>query len=151
MDTIAYLHPAHPIPAERTASRSLVVLLTSGPEDGGTRATLALSAAVIAVCLDHRVQLFMVGAGALLGLRGTHRGRASRWLSGAGVPDAGARRARGRNLCVRRVRPGLRRPESERLGDRRSAPAARDPPAGNGIGACGLDPWSLGDLLTRYP
>lgn len=47
-----------------TDSSPLVVILASGPEDGGTRATLALTAAVTAISMDTPTRLFLAGDGA---------------------------------------------------------------------------------------
>jgi predicted peroxiredoxin len=47
-----------------TDSSPLVVILASGPEDGGTRATLALTAAVTSISMDTPTRLFLAGDGA---------------------------------------------------------------------------------------
>ena len=46
---------------------SLVVILASGPEDGGKRATLAYTAAVTALGMDSPVKIFLAGDGAWWG------------------------------------------------------------------------------------
>ena len=51
-------------PSPATGTASLVVILASGPEDGGTRATLALTAAVTAISMDTPTKLFLAGDGA---------------------------------------------------------------------------------------
>ena len=52
--------------AEDTASKRepLVVILATGDEDGGKRATLALTAATCGAAMDKQVTLFLVGDGA---------------------------------------------------------------------------------------
>lgn len=50
--------------ASASAGDELLVILASGPEDGGKRATLALSAACSAAALGRRTRLFLVGDGA---------------------------------------------------------------------------------------
>jgi len=64
MNTINRLQPLHFEPSEQPARQKLVVMLASGPEDGGMRATLALCAAVTGLCLDQEVEVFLVGDGA---------------------------------------------------------------------------------------
>lgn len=44
-------------------SKAFLVLLTSGSQDGGKRATLAFSAACSAVALDKETRVFLVGDG----------------------------------------------------------------------------------------
>jgi predicted peroxiredoxin len=51
-------------PSQRPLRQKLVVILASGPEDRGMRATLALCAAVTALCMDQEVEVFLVGDGA---------------------------------------------------------------------------------------
>ena len=46
------------------AQETLVVILATGNEDGGKRATLAFTAATCAAAMDKRVIMFMVGDGA---------------------------------------------------------------------------------------
>lgn len=53
----------HRCPAEVGAEKVLVIL-TSGSEDGGKRATLAFSAACSGLAVDKKVSLFLVGDGA---------------------------------------------------------------------------------------
>lgn len=45
-------------------SQTMVILLTSGNDDGGMRATLAFTAATCAAAMDKRTVVFMVGDGA---------------------------------------------------------------------------------------
>lgn len=44
-------------------ARSSVIMLVSGPEDGGRRATLAFAAACTAISLDLNAQVFLIGDG----------------------------------------------------------------------------------------
>ena len=53
-----------------TGKGPLVVMLTSGPEDGGKRATLAYCAACTAVGMDTETRIFLVGDGAHWGYEG---------------------------------------------------------------------------------
>jgi predicted peroxiredoxin len=53
-----------------TGEGSLVILLTSGPEDGGKRATLAYSAACTALGMDIPTGIFLIGDGAHWGYEG---------------------------------------------------------------------------------
>ncbi|MGB5601890.1 MAG: DsrE family protein [Gammaproteobacteria bacterium] len=46
------------------AQETLVVILATGDEDGGKRATLAFTAATCAAAMDKRAIMFMVGDGA---------------------------------------------------------------------------------------
>jgi len=48
----------------------LVVILASGPEDGGKRAILGYSAACTALGIDTPTQIFMIGDGAYWGYEG---------------------------------------------------------------------------------
>lgn len=48
----------------------LVIMLTSGPEDGGKRATLAYCAACTSLGMDTRTRIFLVGDGAHWGYEG---------------------------------------------------------------------------------
>jgi predicted peroxiredoxin len=48
----------------------LVIMLTSGPEDGGKRATLTYSAACTALGLDTPTKIFLIGDGAYWGYEG---------------------------------------------------------------------------------
>jgi predicted peroxiredoxin len=52
------------VPQATPASRHYVVMLTSGNQDGGKRATLAFSAACAAVALDLDTHVFLIGDGA---------------------------------------------------------------------------------------
>jgi predicted peroxiredoxin len=52
------------------SSAPLVVMLSSGPEDGGKRATLAYSAACTSLGLDNPTQIFLIGDGAYWGYEG---------------------------------------------------------------------------------
>ena len=47
-----------------TNIKPLVVILASGPDDGGKRATLAYTAAVTSVGMDTPTRIFLVGDGA---------------------------------------------------------------------------------------
>jgi len=53
-----------------TEKGPLVVMLTSGPEDGGKRATLAYCAACTALGMDTETMIFLVGDGAHWGYEG---------------------------------------------------------------------------------
>jgi predicted peroxiredoxin len=70
--TIAASPPlrAHP----RTERSNYAVILTSGAEDGGKRATLALSAACTANAMDLDTIVFLVGDGAHWGYEGRAEG-----------------------------------------------------------------------------
>ena len=59
-----------PPPAQNDDVSNYAVLLTSGPEDGGRRATLALSAASTAQAMDLNTILFLVGDGVHWGYDG---------------------------------------------------------------------------------
>ena len=64
---------ASPIRAARqpqTDRRNYAVILASGPEDGGKRATLALSAACTAQAMDLHTIVFLVGDGVHWGYEG---------------------------------------------------------------------------------
>lgn len=50
--------------SNKPAQETLVVILATGNEDGGKRATLAFTAATCAAAMDKRVIMFMVGDGA---------------------------------------------------------------------------------------
>jgi len=64
----------HVDPREQSLRQKLVVMLASGPEDGGMRATLALCSAVTALCLDQEVEVFLVGDGAYWAYEGRTEG-----------------------------------------------------------------------------
>ena len=55
--------PSAKVPA-RHARNAYAVILASGPEDGGTRATLALAAACAAQAIDLDTIVFLMGDGA---------------------------------------------------------------------------------------
>lgn len=55
-------------------SGGLLVLLTSGHEDGGKRATLAYTAACTSVAMGKRTQIFLAGDGSFWGYRGREEG-----------------------------------------------------------------------------
>ncbi len=59
-----------PVPEQVDTASSYAVLLTSGPEDGGKRATLALSAACTAQAMDLNTIMFLVGDGVHWGYDG---------------------------------------------------------------------------------
>jgi predicted peroxiredoxin len=61
MDTINHMQPLGLDPPAGACRQKLTVVLASGPEDGGTRATLALCAAVTGLCLDQDVVVFLIG------------------------------------------------------------------------------------------
>jgi len=52
----------------------LLVLLTSGHEDGGKRATLAYTAACTSAAMGKRTQIFLAGDGSFWGYRGREEG-----------------------------------------------------------------------------
>jgi predicted peroxiredoxin len=52
-----------PPPPDRQPSRNYVVMLTSGCNDGGKRATLAFAAACAALSLDLDTHVFLIGDG----------------------------------------------------------------------------------------
>lgn len=60
MDWQADRAPQEP---QRGSSRNSVIMLASGPEDGGRRATLAFAAACTALSLDQDAQVFLIGDG----------------------------------------------------------------------------------------
>jgi predicted peroxiredoxin len=62
MDPLSAPHSA-PAPTIR-ASNPYAVILASGPEDGGKRATLALAAACTALAMDLDTIVFLLGDGA---------------------------------------------------------------------------------------
>jgi predicted peroxiredoxin len=51
-------------PDDMANSQTMVILLASGNDDGGMRATLAFTAATCAAAMDKRTIVFMVGDGA---------------------------------------------------------------------------------------
>ena len=55
-------------------SVGLLVMLTSGNEDGGKRATLAYTAACTSDAMGHRTQVFLAGDGSFWGCRGREEG-----------------------------------------------------------------------------
>lgn len=58
-------------PVKRTVINSpLVIMLTSGPEDGGKRAILTYSAACTSLGIDTPTRIFLVGDGAYWGYEG---------------------------------------------------------------------------------
>ncbi len=59
-----------PVPERTDVASNYAVLLTSGPEDGGKRATLALSAACTAQAMDLNTIMFLVGDGVHWGYDG---------------------------------------------------------------------------------
>jgi predicted peroxiredoxin len=62
---------AAPLRLHRLPERgNYTVILTSGPEDGGKRATLAFSAALTAQSMDLNTLVFLVGDGAFWGYEG---------------------------------------------------------------------------------
>jgi predicted peroxiredoxin len=74
MDTVTRLEPLHFVSREESVHRKLIVMLASGREDGGRRATLAFSAAVAALSMDQDVQVFLVGDGAYWAYEGRTEG-----------------------------------------------------------------------------
>lgn len=61
-------HPTHPIAVPHAPQvRPLTVMLVSGSEDGGKRATLAFVAALSAAAMERPVQVFLAGDGVLWG------------------------------------------------------------------------------------
>jgi len=52
----------------------MLIMLTTGPEDGGKRATLAFSAACCAAAMGTRTSVFLVGEGAVWGYVGRASG-----------------------------------------------------------------------------
>lgn len=72
----AHFDPAPPCAVLPTAFPlpPLTILLMSGKEDGGKRATLAFVAAVSAAAMERPVQVFMAGDGALWGDPGQAQG-----------------------------------------------------------------------------
>jgi predicted peroxiredoxin len=64
-----------PLPADTPTQRgNYAVILTSGAEDGGKRATLALSAACTAHAMDLNTIVFLVGDGVHWGYEGRAEG-----------------------------------------------------------------------------
>ena len=59
-----------PAPEQTDVASNYAVLLTSGPEDGGKRATLAVSAACTAQAMDLNTIMFLVGDGVHWGYDG---------------------------------------------------------------------------------
>jgi predicted peroxiredoxin len=57
-------HPAYPASPPSPARRACAVILASGCEDGGKRATLALASACTAQAMDLDTIVFLVGDGA---------------------------------------------------------------------------------------
>ncbi len=70
MDSINLLEPLRLDPPVGSPREKLTVVLASGPEDGGMRATLALCAAVTALCLEQQVEVFLAGDGAFWAYEG---------------------------------------------------------------------------------
>ena len=64
MDAENRFQPLRRDPPAGDVRGKLIVVLASGPEDGGTRATLALCAAVAGLCLEQDVEVFLIGDGA---------------------------------------------------------------------------------------
>ena len=56
--------PSPPSASARVSRDAYAVILASGPEDGGKRATLALAAACTAQAMDLETIVFMIGDGA---------------------------------------------------------------------------------------
>lgn len=65
--SIARTQHETPAPPAVFPALPLTILLMSGKEDGGKRATLAFVAAVSAIAMERPVQVFMAGDGALWG------------------------------------------------------------------------------------
>jgi len=63
LDSI-YASPSPPAPPKHPARDPYAVILVSGPEDGGKRATLALAAACTAQAMDLDTIVFLLGDGA---------------------------------------------------------------------------------------
>ncbi|MGD2137220.1 MAG: DsrE family protein [Gammaproteobacteria bacterium] len=63
---VVSLEPA----AKESSDAPLVILLTSGPDDGGKRATLAYTAACTSLGMEKRTRIFLVGDGAFWGYEG---------------------------------------------------------------------------------
>lgn len=61
--SIQPLNGKQPPELQQPAARHHVILLTSGPEDGGKRATLAFSAACSAAAMDLTPHVFLIGDG----------------------------------------------------------------------------------------
>ena len=59
-----------PVPEQVDVASNYAVLLTTGPEDGGKRATLAISAACTAQAMDLNTIMFLVGDGVHWGYEG---------------------------------------------------------------------------------
>lgn len=57
-----------------TETRNYVVMLTSGKEDGGKRATIAFSAACSAVAMDMNPHVFLIGDGSYWAYEGHTQG-----------------------------------------------------------------------------
>ena len=57
----------HAAPVMPQPSQSLTIMLMSGTEDGGKRATLAFVAALSAAAMERPVQVFLAGDGAIWG------------------------------------------------------------------------------------
>ena len=64
MDPDNRLQPLRLDPPAGDVRQKLIVVLAAGPEDGGTRATIALCAAVTGRCLEQDVEVFLGGDGA---------------------------------------------------------------------------------------
>jgi predicted peroxiredoxin len=67
-----YVKTANSLPAQnQLASRNYVVMLTSGCNDGGKRATLAFAAACAALSLDLDTHVFLIGDGSYWAYEGS--------------------------------------------------------------------------------
>jgi predicted peroxiredoxin len=64
MQTATDLHRQAETLCHPAVQETLVVMLTSGNDDGGKRATLAYTAATCAAAMDKRTIMFLVGDGA---------------------------------------------------------------------------------------
>lgn len=62
------------LPLNGTQGSKLLVIVATGKEDGGKRATLALSAACCSAAMGSRTCVFLVGAGADWGYEGRSAG-----------------------------------------------------------------------------
>lgn len=63
----------HDAPVAEPAAPACTIILASGGEDGGTRATLALSMACTALSMDADTHVFLVGAGSYWAYQGDDR------------------------------------------------------------------------------
>lgn len=64
MSNLNHSTMTQPVSSAHFGQHKLVVMLASGPEDGGKRATLAFCAAATALSMDQDVEVFLVGDGA---------------------------------------------------------------------------------------